>query len=316
MSNRFLAGSLVCTVVAAAFGMQACRQPQDPGPQADHGARAEPTPRGEIVATYGETEIGAVALQEELLRLSGGNRKRLSSESQRRFVEQLILQEMVFAVGVERGIDRDPAIQRQLRDQKRRLVVQRVVADVKQVPEVSDAEIAAYYDENQRRYSTATVRARHILIKERAAAEVVHAQALAAPADFEALAKEHSEDPSSARKGGDLGFLGHGRMAPAFEEAAFKLDDELAISALVETPYGFHIIQLIEKRPGQQRSLDQVGEQIRALLLRRAVDVAVRDFYANLQAEAAIEIDADALARVVAALPEPNMGVHRRMGGH
>ncbi|MEO2169798.1 MAG: hypothetical protein ABGY42_17085, partial [bacterium] len=130
MSNRFLAGSLVCTVVAAAFGLQACRQPHDPGPQADHGARAEPTPRGEIVATYGESEIGAVALQEELLRLSGRNRKGLSSESQRRFVEQLILQNLVFAVGVERGIDRDPAIQRQLRDQKRRLVVQRVVAGV------------------------------------------------------------------------------------------------------------------------------------------------------------------------------------------
>lgn len=316
MSNRFRAGALVCSVVVVVFGVQACSQQREAVPQVDQGVRAEPTPRGELVATYGDNAIGAAALREELMRLSGRSRKSLSPESQRRFVENLILQDLVFAVGIERGLDRDPAIQRQLRDQERRLIVQRVVAEVKQIPEVGDAAVAAYYEENQRRYSTATLRARHILIKERAAAEAVQAQALAAPETFVALAQEHSEDTASARKGGDLGFFGHGRMAPAFEAAAFALEGELAISELVETPYGFHVIQLVEKRPGQQRPLEQVGEQIRALLLRRAVDAAVRDFYASLQAEAAIEIDADAVARVVAALPEPSPGVHRRAGGH
>jgi peptidyl-prolyl cis-trans isomerase C len=316
MRTGFSPRALVCVVFIAVFGLHGCDQPHDPAPETDQGFQPEPTPRGEVVATFGDSEIGAAALREELMRLSGRSRKGLSRESQRRFVENLILQELVFAIGVERGLDRDPAIQRQLRDQERRLVVQRVVAEVKQVPEVGDTEVAAYYDENQRRYSTTTVRARHILMKDRAAAEAVHAQALAAPETFAALAGEHSEDAASARTGGDLGFFGHGRMAPAFEEAAFALDDELAIADLVETPYGFHVIQLVEKRPGKQRPLSQVGEQIRSLLLRRAVDAEVRAFYRNLRDEAAIEVDTEAVARVVAALPEPSPGVHRGMGGH
>jgi len=66
-------------------------------------------------------------------------------------------------------------------------------------------------------------------------------------ADFSEMAKKYSEDPGSAVQGGDLGFVKKGVFYPEFESAAFSLEPE-EISGIVESPVGFHIIQLIEKR--------------------------------------------------------------------
>lgn len=64
---------------------------------------------------------------------------------------------------------------------------------------------------------------------------------------FASMAAFYSEDPGSAVKGGDLGFVGRGEMVPEFEAAAFALKGK-EISEVIETMYGFHIIQLIERR--------------------------------------------------------------------
>ena len=69
-------------------------------------------------------------------------------------------------------------------------------------------------------------------------------EAQAAGADFEALAKKRSED-SSAERGGDLGSVGRGLFAPAYETAAFALKPG-ELSAVIETDFGFHVIQRVE----------------------------------------------------------------------
>ena len=60
--------------------------------------------------------------------------------------------------------------------------------------------------------------------------------------DFVALVREFSDEPGAGTRGGSLGVFGHGSMVPAFERAAFRLDVG-AISELVETPFGYHVIQ-------------------------------------------------------------------------
>ncbi|MBA3647061.1 MAG: peptidylprolyl isomerase [Chitinophagales bacterium] len=66
--------------------------------------------------------------------------------------------------------------------------------------------------------------------------------------DFSALASAYSEDPGSADKGGELGFVNRGELDPAFEAAAFSLKNPNDISNIIESAFGFHIMQLIERR--------------------------------------------------------------------
>lgn len=66
-------------------------------------------------------------------------------------------------------------------------------------------------------------------------------------ADFSMLARFYSEDTESAKHGGELGFVGRGQLVPEFADVAFSLNDPKKVSRIVETEYGFHIIQLIEK---------------------------------------------------------------------
>lgn len=67
-------------------------------------------------------------------------------------------------------------------------------------------------------------------------------------ADFEDMAREHSEDRGSAKNGGELPWFGIGRMVPAFEKAAFSLDKKGEISKPVRTSVGWHVIKLLDKR--------------------------------------------------------------------
>ncbi|MBI1730245.1 peptidylprolyl isomerase [Candidatus Acetothermia bacterium] len=102
------------------------------------------------------------------------------------------------------------------------------------------------------------VHARHILVAveegaspdkvQSAQVKIEHIQAaLQQGADFAQLAKDNSDDQSNRDKGGDLGWFGHGMMVPEFDQAAFALNPGKT-SGIIRTPFGFHVIQLLERR--------------------------------------------------------------------
>ena len=147
---------------------------------------------------------------------------------------------------------------------------------------VSDEEIKAYYQSHGDRYKGAeTRRASHILIsaaKDAPDAEVKAAKAKAdellaqlrkAPGDFAKLAKQSSQDPGSAAKGGDLDWFGRGAMVKAFEEAAFSLK-EGQTSEVVRSDFGYHIIRVTGVRPERVKPLEEVRAEILAELKREA----------------------------------------------
>ena len=92
-------------------------------------------------------------------------------------------------------------------------------------------------------------------------------------AQFSTLAVFYSQDPESARKGGELGFFGRGEMVPEFSAVAFNLTDPNKVSKIVETEFGFHIIQLIEKR----------GDRIRARHILRKPEVPAESIVAAME---------------------------------
>ncbi len=141
---------------------------------------------------------------------------------------------------------------------------------------VTDAEIKAFFEKNQAN-SHSQRQVAHILFAVpkgaddaakaavKAKAEAVLKQAKAKPAEFAALAKQHSQDPGSAAKGGDVGFFAQdGTMVKPFEEAAFRLP-EGQISDLVETEYGYHILKVLAvKEPGNlAQNKDQIVAQLK-----------------------------------------------------
>ncbi|MDB5805843.1 MAG: peptidylprolyl isomerase [Betaproteobacteria bacterium] len=139
------------------------------------------------------------------------------------------------------------------------------------------AEVRKYYDQNQNRYGVPEERqARHILIPAAAgapAAEIAAArtkaegiltQLKADPNKFPQLAKEFSKDPGSAEKGGELDFAAHnGTFVKPFEDKLFALKQG-EVSDLVQTDYGFHIIQLMAVKPSSVKPFEQVRAEIEA----------------------------------------------------
>ena len=155
--------------------------------------------------------------------------------------------------------------------------VQYVVLDLdtlKARVSVSDDELRRSYKENIQRYSTPEERrASHILIKAeasasadekkaaRAKAEQLLAQLQKNPAQFAELARKNSDDPGSGANGGDLDFFARGDMVKPFEDAAYGLKPG-QISGLVESEFGFHIIQLTGVRGGETKPFEAVRAEI------------------------------------------------------
>jgi peptidyl-prolyl cis-trans isomerase C len=148
---------------------------------------------------------------------------------------------------------------------------------------VSDAALHDLYQQVTKEMAgEQEIHARHILVTSEDDAKAVFEQ-LRKGADFAALAKEKSKDPSSS-EGGDLGYFTRDRMVPEFADAAFKLQVG-QISDPVKTEFGWHIIKLEDKRARPIPEFDKVKDQLENMVARKALSEQV----AKLRADAKIE---------------------------
>jgi peptidyl-prolyl cis-trans isomerase C len=174
-------------------------------------------------------------------------------------------------------------------------------AEVNSKIAVQEGEVEAFYKQNTDRFKQGeTVHASHILFgvakgadaaqkeQARAKAERVLKQ-LRSAGDFAKLARDNSQDSASAANGGDLGFFPKGQMDPAFEKAAFALKPG-STSGLVETPFGFHIIRVIERRPPRTVPLEEAGGQIKEFLTGQRRQAKITTFVDQAKAKRKIEI--------------------------
>lgn len=180
----------------------------------------------------------------------------------------------------------------------------------------TDEEIAASWAEEG---SGAEIKARHILLRVpadatpaerdsvRAFAESLREQAMGG-ADFAALATEYSQDPGTAVRGGDLGFFGRGRMVAPFEEAAFALQPG-EISEVVESPFGFHVIKVEDRR---QPELGDERAEFRQYLVQRALQDAETAYLDSLSAAANVAIQPGGLAVVREIAGRPDLTLEGR----
>jgi peptidyl-prolyl cis-trans isomerase C len=165
---------------------------------------------------------------------------------------------------------------------------------------VTDESAKAFYDQNQDRMKTPErLHLRHILVgfeptatpedKQKAKTEADDVLAkVKAGGDFAALAKEHSDDPGSKETGGDLAWIAAGQTVEPFEKAAFALKDQ-EVSGVVETRFGYHVIQRLETQPAGVMPFDQVKERIRQFLKQRDTQQALQAEIQALRAKGKVE---------------------------
>ncbi len=164
---------------------------------------------------------------------------------------------------------------------------------------VAEEETQSFYKTNPQFFTQPEqVKASHILIKvDSKADDAQKAQArekiqkiqqkLKNNEDFTALAKEYSEGPSKS-KGGDLGFFGRGQMVKPFENAAFAMKPG-EISDIVETQFGYHLIQVTEKKAEQTLVYEEVKEKIAQYLKQQKTNQEVQAYIQKLREGAKIE---------------------------
>lgn len=165
---------------------------------------------------------------------------------------------------------------------------------------ITEADAKKFYDQNPSKFTKQeSLRASHILIgvdekageKEHKAAKEKAEQLrkqLADGADFAELAKANSTCPSK-EKGGDLGFFTKGQMVPKFEMAAMALKVG-EMSYVVETEFGYHIIKLTERKPGDKVTFKEANQNIQNYLKKQKVSTMINDYISETRGTAKIEM--------------------------
>lgn len=137
-------------------------------------------------------------------------------------------------------------------------------------------------------------------------------------ADFQMLARLYSEDTESAKHGGELGFVGRGQLVPEFSEVAFNLTDPKRVSRIVQTEYGFHIIQLIEKKGERincrhilMRPRASADDKVRAIERLDSIANVVREGKATFESAVAYFSEDKNTALSAGLMTNPNTGASK-----
>jgi len=175
---------------------------------------------------------------------------------------------------------------------------------------VTDKDIEEYYKAHITEYKLPErVKARHILVKvkkeftdeeKEAARRKIEGllERVKKGEDFVELAKTYSDDPASARVGGDLGYFQRGRMVKPFEDVAFSLKPG-EVSDIVETRFGYHIIKVEDRKPAETIPLEKVKKSIREKLQKEMRDAEISKFIQNLMKEKEADIHLELLNQKV-----------------
>ncbi len=266
-----------------------------------------------VVASY----AGVVVTRDEFVAVLQG----ATAEQKRNFgesagsadslVKEMLLRRVLAAQAKKEGLGQDPATAARILLAGERTLsdlyfekVELAAIDEKKVERIAREEYLAHPE----RFRKEELRARHILVRQvasrgddaRVIAEALLERVKAGEA-FDELARKYSDDPGSAAKGGDLGWLPKGKTVKEFEEALFALKKPGDVSGLILTQFGYHIIRLEEAKPVVTLPYEEVKAQliegVKADLRRKARSAIVDSIIKS----DAFSVNRDALTQAVGA---------------
>lgn len=217
-------------------------------------------------------------------------------EDQRRITTLRIYLDMTALADAAKkaGLDKGPLFEERMAI-ARSNVLQQLYFQKEIMDKISDADLKARYDKEVAAMPKEDeIHARHILVKTKAEAEAI-IKRLEKGENFEDIAKKSSTDGSAA-VGGDLGYFSHGQMVEPFEKAAFALKPGEFTKAPVETPFGWHVIKVDDKRLKQPPAFDDIKDSIRNVIVRDRYQDIIKDLRTNVDTKFPDESVAKALS--------------------
>lgn len=253
---------ILMVALFVAFGCLKGKEGQQPA-KSEAGA---PAGKG-VLAKVGDYEITEDYVNKVIEALPEAFRSQyLTSDGKKMLVETIVDMEVFYREAEAQKVEKNPLVAFKLDLARKQLVsAEYVDRELKNIAEPTEQEIEKYYNENKDMFKRpAQARVRHILVSSRADAEKIKKDILGG-ADFGKLAQDNSRDPSKV-KGGELGWLDKGQTVQQFDEAIFSLP--LNKPEIVETQFGFHVVDVMERRDEGYRDLAEVKDEIANMLKR------------------------------------------------
>lgn len=274
LSTRFRSVSLRALTIAILFGGTAAHA---------EGPSTVVAKQGNVSVTLEDIDAFAAGIPTQQRAGFFDSPKRVES-----VISNLLAKKQLAAEARQQGMDKDPAVRAQIaaaeEDALSKVRMERFKAEIK-VPDLTQLAKETYVGNKAKYILPGRLDVKHILIstKSRPEAEAreladnVDKEAKASPDQFDALVEKYSDDPSKERNHGLMTNAGGEQYQPAFAEASRALRKVGEISPVVQTTFGFHIIQLVERTQDRQLSFDEARGDILRKLQAEYVEKAVRN---------------------------------------
>ena len=198
--------------------------------------------------------------------------------------DELVNREIFIRAAKAKGMDRDATMKTQMQVAADSILIRQYINDYMGANPVSDDTLKKEYETIKAGLGDKEYRARHILVEKKEDAEALIKQ-LQAGAKFEDLAKANSKDPGSKDNGGDLDWAVPSNYVKPFSDALVALQKGKYTATPVQSPFGFHVIQLDDTRDAKAPSF----EEVKAQLTQRLQGQVVEKHLVELRAKAGIK---------------------------
>jgi len=249
----------------------------------------------EIAKVNGRT-LTEKDIESALAGMTPGQREGLLKDqaARRQVVQSLIDQEVLLQEAEKEKLDQNQEFKDAIAAFKRQYLTNKVLQK-SLTGKLTDSAAKKYYEANRSKFSTDQVQAYHILVSDELEAKELIKKAKATNDDgFKALAEKLSKDPSAKNNRGDLGFFTRGTMVQEFTDAAFGGKEGQVLDHPVKTSFGYHVIKVIKKKPGQVMSYADVENSVKSMLRNELAEGYVN----SLREQSKISLDQKAVDKL------------------
>ena len=254
--------------------------------------------RGPVVTVGGE-QVGEQEFIDLTVRQSGVQKamtpfllSQMTMEQRMDMVDKITAALLLSQAAQVRGVNLDPEVATEIRWTVANMLAQAYISEIASDWDMSVEAQKAFYESHKDMYvAPQQAHVRHILVKTEEEATDVLLEIYARDGDFAQAAAKYSQDPGSASKGGDLGWIAPGDTVPAFDELVFSLEPGKR-GGPVETRFGWHVVEVLDTRPGGQLSFEEAVQQIRQDIQQYYLDRELE----NLESKFDVEVDEEILS--------------------